>query len=461
MAAKRARDEARREELRRIEEREERAAAGYNPWGRGGGGAPLRDADGAVVSDLRGRGLSAENTPERHPPPPPPPQQQHHHRQHNQHGDDRRPRFDEQQLRTPSAQASPGRGHFMSALSQLHGTPTQDELSAQEAQRLEYVAFLDAQVREKKAKEAARKREEEEAEIRAEADARAYLASRANERYGEVGIRGEELNLPPPVDVLPPPPAAERRARGGAPPSPMSPIPGLEHLHEEGAPAAAAAAAAARAPPLQIGEATGEAIGSESAVRLLQELRDEQERMRDHMAQQAILMERMQLEAAAADRQRDAMQEELEAYRRRPARRGQRGGGHAPATPSMPGGGDFSTSSYLVQKDVNSVPSPGMLRGVEWTSHGASHAAGGARHQLQAEGIHDQAPTVRRPTYDERVALGGGMMGGGGGAKRSARPPRPRQQRGGEKLARTGHAPSRTRQTAGKPVPLEERGRWR
>ena len=33
--------------------REEREAANYNPWGRGGGGAPMRDNMGNLATDLR------------------------------------------------------------------------------------------------------------------------------------------------------------------------------------------------------------------------------------------------------------------------------------------------------------------------------------------------------------------------------------------------------------------------
>ncbi|GAQ79893.1 hypothetical protein KFL_000400370 [Klebsormidium nitens] len=37
------------------ERREEQEAAAYNPWGRGGGGAPLRDPTGGIITELRGR----------------------------------------------------------------------------------------------------------------------------------------------------------------------------------------------------------------------------------------------------------------------------------------------------------------------------------------------------------------------------------------------------------------------
>lgn len=52
-------DKARRKVLEREERiarerKEEAEAAAYNPWGRGGGGAPLRDPTGAVITELRG-----------------------------------------------------------------------------------------------------------------------------------------------------------------------------------------------------------------------------------------------------------------------------------------------------------------------------------------------------------------------------------------------------------------------
>jgi hypothetical protein len=43
-----------REERIARERKEEAEAAAYNPWGRGGGGAPLRDPTGAVITELRG-----------------------------------------------------------------------------------------------------------------------------------------------------------------------------------------------------------------------------------------------------------------------------------------------------------------------------------------------------------------------------------------------------------------------
>lgn len=51
-----ARAKAAEREARIARERqEELEAAAYNPWGRGGGGAPLRDPTGGVITELRGR----------------------------------------------------------------------------------------------------------------------------------------------------------------------------------------------------------------------------------------------------------------------------------------------------------------------------------------------------------------------------------------------------------------------
>ena len=50
---KKARDAARKAELKALEEKEERAAQEYNPFGRGGGGAPLRDVEGNIQTNLR------------------------------------------------------------------------------------------------------------------------------------------------------------------------------------------------------------------------------------------------------------------------------------------------------------------------------------------------------------------------------------------------------------------------
>ena len=57
---KRVEKEARARELKAREAREDAEVMNYNPWGRGGGGAPLRDVEGNLQSDLR------------HNKPPPP-----------------------------------------------------------------------------------------------------------------------------------------------------------------------------------------------------------------------------------------------------------------------------------------------------------------------------------------------------------------------------------------------------
>ena len=49
---KKDRDLARKKQERLADERKAREAANYNPWGRGGGGAPLKDDGGNVVTDL-------------------------------------------------------------------------------------------------------------------------------------------------------------------------------------------------------------------------------------------------------------------------------------------------------------------------------------------------------------------------------------------------------------------------
>ena len=480
VAAKKARDRARAEELRRLEEREEAAAAEYNPWGRGGGGAPLRDEHGEVVSDLR---RAPDMTP----------RGAKGHSQNPNADADRYYRDDERagerhyRPPPPAEQFSPGGrpggvgpgegpvspGMFMNALSQLHGAPTQAELSEQERRRQEYVAHLDAQVREKKERAAAKKRAQEEAERRDEEKAKAYLRSKVNERHGEVGIRGEVLELPPPrhePEEPPPPPPQQQQPM----PQAMSPIPGLEHLSVQQQQPLPSHAPAARQEQLPmrppIGVQTAAALGSDTAVALLQELRDEQERMRGEFARQAGLMERLQEDASEAHRQRDAAQAKLQEYRSRGARGSTPSRLRTPGTPI-----DFQTSSHFIQKDVNSVPSPGQLHGVEWSSRGASPAAMVGRERIhtlvgasQAEVMHAQH---RRPTHDERVALGGGMMGGGGaGAANSAtaaRPPRPRQQqRAGERLKRTAYQPAAKKGTkgtkkGGRPVPIDERPRFR
>ncbi len=53
---KKRRKEMEKERIRRLEEKEEREAANYNPWGRGGCGAPLRDSAGNVLANFQTRG---------------------------------------------------------------------------------------------------------------------------------------------------------------------------------------------------------------------------------------------------------------------------------------------------------------------------------------------------------------------------------------------------------------------
>ena len=50
---KKERKEEEKRKQREREAREEREMREYNPWGKGGAGAPLRDASGAIVTDLR------------------------------------------------------------------------------------------------------------------------------------------------------------------------------------------------------------------------------------------------------------------------------------------------------------------------------------------------------------------------------------------------------------------------
>ena len=52
MRAQESRKKGEKERLKRLEAEEERKAQDYNPWGRGGAGAPLRDAKGFVPASL-------------------------------------------------------------------------------------------------------------------------------------------------------------------------------------------------------------------------------------------------------------------------------------------------------------------------------------------------------------------------------------------------------------------------
>ena len=60
--AKKQRKHAEKERIRRLEEKEEREAANYNPWGRGGCGAPLRDNAGNVLANFQTRGKASTTT---------------------------------------------------------------------------------------------------------------------------------------------------------------------------------------------------------------------------------------------------------------------------------------------------------------------------------------------------------------------------------------------------------------
>lgn len=50
--------------LAQLEARDEANAVGYNPFGRGGAGAPLRDAAGNIIANIRGMGITG-NSPEK------------------------------------------------------------------------------------------------------------------------------------------------------------------------------------------------------------------------------------------------------------------------------------------------------------------------------------------------------------------------------------------------------------
>ena len=66
---KNQRKEKEKQERLARERREEQAAAEYNPWGRGGAGAPLRNEGGQIVADYRSMRNHKSPT---HPPKPPP-----------------------------------------------------------------------------------------------------------------------------------------------------------------------------------------------------------------------------------------------------------------------------------------------------------------------------------------------------------------------------------------------------
>ena len=92
---KRIRDETRKQEVKEREAREDAEAATYDPFGRAGGGAPLRDVQGNLQTDLRqykpptpsGQGTSAPRWPPQSsqmppgPPPQYPPQMPYHQQQ--------------------------------------------------------------------------------------------------------------------------------------------------------------------------------------------------------------------------------------------------------------------------------------------------------------------------------------------------------------------------------------------
>ena len=52
MEEKKAREQREKQQLQQLEAKEEAEMAAYNPWGKGGAGAPLRDRGGNVVADL-------------------------------------------------------------------------------------------------------------------------------------------------------------------------------------------------------------------------------------------------------------------------------------------------------------------------------------------------------------------------------------------------------------------------
>ena len=191
IADKKARDQERKRREQLADERKMREAANYNPWGRGGGGAPLKDDAGNVVTDLNdlkalqqahqyGAGYTVDGMPPdarpgeynramgRRPgqsdvsydaggmPPapqdgyaPPPPQQQ-------------------QDAHWAVADA-PGVGKFdrMDGLRDLYGNVSEGELAARQRKAEKIHSDLNAQIEEKKRRkqmERERERAEEERE---------------------------------------------------------------------------------------------------------------------------------------------------------------------------------------------------------------------------------------------------------------------------------------------------------
>ena len=191
---KRGRDQRERELNAARERREEEEAMRYNPYGRGGGGAPLKSDEGEVLADLRenthnaiashavvagrmddGPPMNVRHLLERTPAAP-------------------------LQPRSPVKQSRLGGGAMAGVMGGRSGSPPISESDRKEAARRRYVSDLEQQMREKQERKQREKRETAAYEAKLEAEAGEAYKYMAPETHGKQygGGRGEPAVVPPP-----------------------------------------------------------------------------------------------------------------------------------------------------------------------------------------------------------------------------------------------------------------------
>ncbi|WIA30714.1 hypothetical protein OEZ86_000782 [Tetradesmus obliquus] len=124
------------------EARKEKEMAGYNPWGRGGAGAPLRNAAGQAITDLRGGQ-----------------QQQYQQQQYPQQ------QYQQQQQQGPAAAAGPGNASGPPPMFNFRSDKafmTANEMENRQRAQRELQKDLDQQIQEKKRRKELEQRQAEE-----------------------------------------------------------------------------------------------------------------------------------------------------------------------------------------------------------------------------------------------------------------------------------------------------------
>ncbi len=135
-----------RDEKRARDEREAAQARDYNPFGRGGAGAPLRNSDGSAVTNLKQHGRIQAD------------QQNIYASQMPERMQDRIPDRDRDLggyggggggggVINSQPGVAPSGQPFMSAMNELRGGPTSDEIMAKRARQAEYARSLEEQKR--------------------------------------------------------------------------------------------------------------------------------------------------------------------------------------------------------------------------------------------------------------------------------------------------------------------------